>query len=113
MIIFALLMVTGRQVWAGSLESREVISQGGSGYVFISCSLRAKHHLFFMTFSCFSRTAGGITLGFDAICSETVPGYADRLVAAIYRDSIINAKFLADLVTVALVVFSLGITWAV
>jgi len=47
----------------------------------------------------------GITLGFDAINSERSGGTLSRIVAQpIYRDSIINGKFLAGLVILSILV---------
>jgi ABC-2 type transport system permease protein len=60
----------------------------------------------------------GITLGFDAISGEYANGTLSRVLSQpIYRDSLINGKFLAGLTTVAifwaailLIVIGLGIT---
>ena len=50
----------------------------------------------------------GIVLGFDAINSERNNGTMSRLVSQpIYRDNIINAKFLAGIVTIAILLFSI------
>ena len=50
----------------------------------------------FATFIAFLGPLVGITLGFDAINNERSQGTLNRLAAQpIYRDSIINAKFLA------------------
>jgi ABC-2 type transport system permease protein len=50
----------------------------------------------------------GITLGFDAINSERNEGTLSRLISQpIYRDNIINAKFLAGVVTIAILLFSI------
>jgi ABC-2 type transport system permease protein len=50
----------------------------------------------------------GIVLGFDAINSEQASGNLSRVSSQpIYRDSIINGKFLAGLVTIAILVFGI------
>jgi ABC-2 type transport system permease protein len=50
----------------------------------------------------------GILMGFDAINGERATGNLSRLSSQpIYRDSIINGKFLAGLVTIAILVFSI------
>jgi len=50
----------------------------------------------------------GISLGFDAINSERTSGNLSRLLAQpVYRDSVINAKFMAGLVTLAILVVSI------
>jgi ABC-2 type transport system permease protein len=50
----------------------------------------------------------GIALGFDAINSERSSGNLSRLLAQpVYRDSVINGKFLAGLATIFLLVTSI------
>ncbi len=52
----------------------------------------------------------GIALGFDAVNSERVSGNLSRLLAQpVYRDDVINGKFLAGLVMMALMIFSMVI----
>lgn len=51
----------------------------------------------------------GLTLGFDAINSEQAEGTLNRLVSQpVYRDSVINGKFLAGAALIAVMVFSMG-----
>lgn len=50
----------------------------------------------------------GIALGFDAVNSERTSGNLSRLLAQpIYRDNVINGKFLAGLVMISILVFSI------
>ncbi len=50
----------------------------------------------------------GIALGFDAINSERTSGNLSRLLSQpLYRDSVINGKFLAGLVTLSILVLSI------
>ncbi len=50
----------------------------------------------------------GIALGFDAINSERTSGNLSRILSQpLYRDSVINGKFLAGLVTIAILVISI------
>jgi len=50
----------------------------------------------------------GIALGFDAINSERVSGNLSRLLSQpLHRDSVINGKFLAGLLTLAILVVSI------
>src|SRR4030065_204390 len=52
----------------------------------------------------------GIALGFDAINSERASGNLSRILSQpLYRDSVINGKFLAGLVTLAILVVSIVI----
>ncbi len=63
----------------------------------------------FSTFLSFLGPVFGIMLGFDAINNEKAQGTLNRLAAQpIYRDTIINAKFLAGATVIALTVFSIG-----
>ena len=49
----------------------------------------------------------GITLGFDAINSERSNGTLNRILSQpVYRDSVINGKFLAGMVTLTLMIFA-------
>ncbi len=51
----------------------------------------------------------GIALGFDAVNSERSSGNLSRLLSQpVYRDSVINAKFLAGLITIATLVISIA-----
>ena len=52
----------------------------------------------------------GLTLGFDAINSERSEGTLNRLVSQpIYRDAVINGKFLAGASIIFIMVFSMGL----
>jgi len=52
----------------------------------------------------------GIALGFDSVSNERAQGTLNRLAAQpIYRDAIINAKFLAGAVVTAVMVIALGL----
>ena len=63
----------------------------------------------FATFMGFLGPIVGIMLGFDAINEELAQGTLNRLAAQpIYRDTIINAKFLGGAAAVFLTVFSIG-----
>lgn len=49
----------------------------------------------------------GIALGFDAINNERSTGTLNRILSQpIYRDSVINGKFLAGMVTIAIMIFA-------
>lgn len=64
----------------------------------------------FATFLAFLGPLVGITLGFDAINNERSRGTLNRLAAQpIYRDSIINAKFLAGATVILLLLTSLAL----
>ncbi len=62
----------------------------------------------FLTFLTFLIPIIGITLGFDAINSERASGNLSRLLSQpIYRDSVINGKFLAGLATLTILLTSI------
>ncbi len=62
----------------------------------------------FLTFIVFLMPIVGIALGFDAINSEKNNGTLSRLLSQpIYRDAIINGKFLAGVVTMAIMLTSI------
>lgn len=64
----------------------------------------------FITFINFLGPLLGIGLGFDAINSERSNGTLSRLMSQpIYRDYVINAKFLGALIVIGAMFFSLGI----
>jgi len=50
----------------------------------------------------------GIALGFDAVNSERISGNLSRILSQpLYRDSVVNGKFLAGLVTITILVVSI------
>lgn len=62
----------------------------------------------FLRFIVFLVPIVGIALGFDAINSEKNSGTLSRLLSQpIYRDTVINGKFLAGVVTMAIMVISI------
>lgn len=64
----------------------------------------------FMTFIALLGPFVGLTLGFDAINKERAEGTLNRLASQpIYRDAIINGKFLAGAAIIFLMVFSMGL----
>lgn len=63
----------------------------------------------FLTFLSFLAPLIGLSIGFDAINSERNKGTLSRLLAQpIYRDDLLNAKFVAGLLLIGVVIFSLG-----
>ncbi|HED24790.1 MAG TPA: ABC transporter permease [Firmicutes bacterium] len=63
----------------------------------------------FISFIAFFGPLAGIILGFDAVNGERDRGTLSRVLSQpIYRDALINGKFLAGVVVIALIIFSLG-----
>ena len=64
----------------------------------------------FMVFISFLGPLLGISLGFDAINSEQNKGTLGRIMAQpVHRDYLINAKFLASLIIISVMLFALGL----
>jgi len=64
----------------------------------------------FIVFISFLGPLLGISLGFDAINSEQNNGTLSRVIAQpIYRDYLLNAKFLAALIVISVMFFALGL----
>jgi len=63
----------------------------------------------FLTFLSFLAPLIGVALGFDAVNSERNKGTLSRVLSQpVYRDDFLNAKFVAGLLLIAVVIFSLG-----
>lgn len=120
MILIALIVLTG--VWATYASGQAIRQEAESvptQYVFLLL-LTSRTEAFFSlaTFLGFFGPLVGITLGFDSISGEYARGTLSRVLSQpIYRDSLVNGKFLAGLTTVAilwgsilLIVIGLGIT---
>ncbi|WP_337912992.1 ABC transporter permease [Cohnella zeiphila] len=63
----------------------------------------------FLTFLSFLAPLIGIAIGFDSVNSERNKGTLSRIMSQpVYRDDFLNAKFVAGLLLIAVVVFALG-----
>ncbi|MFQ5684646.1 MAG: ABC transporter permease [Candidatus Binatia bacterium] len=120
LILIALIVLTG--VWA-TYTSGQAIRQAAEATpgqsVFLLLLTSQTQAIFSLaTFLGFFGPLVGITLGFDAISGEYAQGTLSRVLSQpIYRDNLINGKFLAGLTTVAilwcsilLIVIGFGIT---
>jgi ABC-2 type transport system permease protein len=120
MILVILILLIG--LW-GSYATGQAIRQNTESipaqYVFLLLLTSSGETVFSLaTFLGFFGPLVGITLGFDSISGEYARGTLSRVLSQpIYRDSLINGKFLAGLTTVAvlwgailLLVIGLGIT---
>jgi len=120
LILLALIIFTG--VWAtyaAGQAIRNVADESPTQFVFLLLLTSQTESIFSLTrFLGFFGPLVGITLGFDSISGEYGRGTLSRVLSQpIYRDSLINGKFLAGLTTVAilwgsilLIVIGLGIT---
>ncbi len=120
MILLAIIILTG--LWS-TYSAGQTIRQDAESmpteFVFLLLLTSQSGALFSLaTFLGFLGPLVGITLGFDAISGEYARGTLSRVLSQpIYRDGLINGKFLAGLATVAifwasvlLLVIGLGIS---
>jgi ABC-2 type transport system permease protein len=120
MILLILIVLIG--LWASYATGQSIRQNTESipaQYVFLLLLTSSGEMVFSLaTFLGFFGPLVGITLGFDSISGEYARGTLSRVLSQpIYRDSLINGKFLAGLATVAvlwasilLMVIGLGIT---
>lgn len=102
-ILFTLVLLAGVfAIYVAAQYIRGAVS-GSTEFVFLALYTTSGEALpSFLNFIMFFIPIVGIALGFDAINSEKNAGTLSRLVSQpIYRDTIINAKFLAGVVTIA------------
>jgi ABC-2 type transport system permease protein len=85
-------------------------STSATGYTFLKLFTTSGSSIpSFASFLAFLGPLVGIVLGFDAISRERSQGTLNRLVSQpIYRDSVINGKFLSGVSVIFLLIFSLG-----
>ena len=106
LILFVLVLVSGlgaSYVAAQSIRDELGRASESSLSVFLLLFTASNGSLpAFVTFMGFLGPLVGLALGFDAINGEQARGTLSRLLAQpIYRDSVINGKFLASLTTIA------------
>ena len=116
-ILFALLAVISFISLYGAIDTLAQAAQQTSDgqtalseYLFLLLFTTSGSSIYsFATFIGFLGPLVGIMLGFDAINEELAQGTLNRLAAQpIYRDTIINAKFLAGAAAVTITIFSIG-----
>lgn len=114
LILLCLIVLTSVASIYGAVS---VMAQGGSAeasgisdYLYLQLFTASGGSVpSFTTFIALLGPFVGLTLGFDAINSEQAEGTLNRLVSQpVYRDSIINGKFLAGAALIAVMVFSMG-----
>ncbi len=110
-LIFALLLLTTSASLAGAVSNLSSAVSQSSQFIFLKLFTTSGSSIYsFATFLAFLGPLVGITLGFDAVSNERAQGTLNRLAAQpIYRDSIINAKFLAGAGVIFLIVATLGL----
>lgn len=109
-LIFLLLAATASASLGGAVSTLSDSTES-TEFLFLALFTTGSSSIYsFATFLAFLGPLAGITLGFDAVGSERSQGTLNRLAAQpIYRDAIINAKFLAGAAVIALTVAFLGL----
>nr|WP_325194645.1 ABC transporter permease subunit [uncultured Oscillibacter sp.] len=110
-LIFGLLLVTTTASLGGAVSNLSSAVSDSSEFIFLKLFTTGSSSIYsFATFIAFLGPLAGITLGFDAVNNERSQGTLNRLASQpIYRDSIINAKFLAGASVIFMIVATLGL----
>lgn len=110
-LILGLLFLTTTASLSGAVSNLSSAVSESSEFIFLKLFTTGSSSIYsFATFLAFLGPLAGITLGFGAVTGERSQGTLSRLAAQpIYRDSIINAKFLAGASLILMVVLSLGL----
>lgn len=116
--LFVLLLIVSVASLSGAISTLRTAAQSAntqgvavSEFQFLKLFTTAGSSIYsFQSFIGFLGPIFGIMLGFDAINNEQAQGTLNRLAAQpIYRDTIINAKFLAGATVILMTTLSLGI----
>jgi len=108
-ILFALVLLVGVAAIYEAAGSIRGAVTGETRFVFIALFTTSGRTGFtFLWFVAFFIPIVGIALGFDAMNSEKNNGTLSRLLSQpIYRDAVVNGKFLAGVVTIAVMLTSI------
>ena len=109
-ILFALVLIAGIfAIYVAAQNISEAVTKTETQFVFLKLFTTSGGNLpSFLSFIVFFVPVIGIALGFDAINSEKNSGTLSRLLSQpIYRDAVINGKFLAGVVTIAIMLTSI------
>jgi len=114
-ILFMLVLIaSGLGIYAVQQGIRTVLSQSQAltenGFIFLAMFTSSFPSISFLNFAIVITIIVpviGISLGFDTINSERTGRTMSRLLAQpVYRDSVINGKFIAGLITLSLMIIS-------
>ncbi len=114
MILFVLILLAGLSATytaAQSISSDVSSASSSNTFVFLRLFTVSSGNLpSFVAFVGFLGPLVGLALGFDAINGEYGRGTLSRVLAQpIYRDSVINGKFAAGVVTIAVMLLSISL----
>ena len=113
LILFSIICLAGLSAtYVAAQAMREVVSATPNiDFVFLKLFTVQREGTSlpnFITFLSFLGPLVGIALGFDAINSEKANGTLSRVLSQpVYRDAVINGKFLAGLATIAVMLLSI------
>lgn len=110
-IVMGLIALTCGASIYGVVSNLADVAKSDPDYLFLKLFTMSGNSIpSFMSFIALLGPFVGLTLGFDAINKERAEGTLNRLVSQpIYRDAIINGKFLAGAAIIVLMVFSMGL----
>lgn len=111
-IILLLISIIGlSSIYSAGLGIRDAINKENNGFIFLKLFTSSGDSIpSFVSFISFLGPLIGLSLGFDVINSERAKGTLTRLLAQpIYRDTVINGKFLAGISILSMMVISLGV----
>ncbi|MBU4482712.1 MAG: ABC transporter permease [Actinobacteria bacterium] len=109
LVLLALIYIAGLSSTYVALQNIRESASGLSKHVFLYLFTTGGDVLpSFITFIIFFIPIIGIIFGFDAINSEKNSGNLSRVLSQpIYRDSVINGKFLAGITTLSIIITSI------
>ncbi|MGE5619687.1 MAG: ABC transporter permease [Sphingomonadaceae bacterium] len=117
LIMFALILLAGMSATytaAQAIRSDVASGEGSSAFVFLRLFTVSSGTLpSFVAFVGFLGPLVGLAMGFDAINGEYARGTLSRVLSnPIFRDSVINGKFLAGVSTIAVMLVSIALVLA-
>lgn len=112
-ILFAMAILAGFYAnYVASQSIRAAVAEGGiAEFVFLRLFTASRESLpSFVSLIGFVGPLLGLALGFDAINRERAGGTLSRVLSQpVYRDSVINGKFLAGLTTIAVILVAIAL----
>ena len=110
LLILALVVITGFASLYGALETISSGASDSGDFLFLQLFTASGNSIpSFVSFIALLGPFVGLSLGFDAINSEQNSGTLNRLLSQpIYRDSVINGKFLAGSAMIFIMIFVMG-----
>jgi ABC-2 type transport system permease protein len=114
LILLALIFIAGlAATYVAAQSIRDAVTSSGASarFVFLFLFTASNGQLPpFVAFVSFLGPLMGLALGFDAINSEQNRGTLSRILAQpVYRDAVINGKFMAGLTTIFVMIVTMGL----